>query len=162
MMSIVKWFAYISDELTNIVALKVEHNAPLSLHCQYNIRLQQSIILFLTSLSMFAKSYATIYMALNLLAILAAAGPLEKRQQSATLSIFSQGGCQGTADNSIQIFQQNSCVEFSPSAGSLSLDANSQVATLQLFTGGGCGQAAQAITGSSTCISPGIQVTGVQ
>lgn len=111
---------------------------------------------------MFVKDYAGIYMALSQLAILAAAGPLEKRQQSATLSIFSQPGCQGTADNSIHIDQQNSCVGFSASSGSLSLDANSQVATLQLFTGGDCGQVAQAITGSSICISPGFQVTGVQ
>lgn len=103
---------------------------------------------------MLVKSYANVYMALSQLAFLAAAGPLEKRQQTATLSIFSQGGCQGTADNFIQIDQQNSYVEFSTSAGSLSLDASSQVATLQLFTGGGCGHAAQAITGSSTCISP--------
>lgn len=111
---------------------------------------------------MLAKSYAKIYMTLSQLAILAAAGPLEKRQQTATLSIFSQGGCQGTADSFIQIDQQNSCVELGTSAGSYSLDANSQVATLQLFTGGGCGQAIQGITGSSTCISPGTQVTGVQ
>ncbi|KAL7918310.1 hypothetical protein ACQKWADRAFT_323918 [Trichoderma austrokoningii] len=112
---------------------------------------------------MFAKYYALIYMALSQLAILAIAGPFEKRQQSATLSIFSNGdGCQGTADSFIQIEQQNLCVEISTSAGSYSLDANSQVATLELFTGGGCAQSLQAITGSSTCVSLGEQVTGVQ
>lgn len=138
---------------------KIKYNAPLK-----TSGFNHLTILFLAFLSntMLAKSYAKVYMALSQLAIFAAAGPLEKRQQSATLSIFSQGGCQGTADNFIQIDQQNSCVEFSTSAGSLSLDASSQVATLQLFTGGGCGQAAQAITGSSTCISPGFEVTGVQ
>jgi hypothetical protein len=112
---------------------------------------------------MFTKSYAAIYMVLSHLASLAVAGPLEKRQQSATLSFFSpDSSCQGASENTLQMFEQNSCVTFSESATSYSFDANSQVATLQLFTGGGCGQAVQQVTGSPVCVSPGTDITGVQ
>lgn len=115
---------------------------------------------------MLTKSYAKIIMALSQLAMLAAAGPLEKRQQTATLSVFSQDGCQGDSSFSVQIDQQNSCVELTGNEDAQSYSFDASGATLSLFTGGGCGQMINSVSneGSSgpICAASSTQVTGVQ
>ncbi|KAL6890843.1 hypothetical protein GGI43DRAFT_414935 [Trichoderma evansii] len=107
---------------------------------------------------MFVTSYTKIYMALSQLAMLATASPLGKRQEPPLLSIFLQGSCQGTVSY-VEMGAENSCQELDADAESYLLNANS--VSFQLYTGGGCSQPVEQTT-DGICLSPGVQVTGIQ